>query len=181
MFEESAPVIIDSLIENSGELTIKELSEITDLEQPIINRTIRILKQINVIKSSGSKITLIQNIKANDIVTASQLGLDLESFGKFFNIEKHEKELALEIASSVEKVKKLDIKSRNQLIQSRPFIHLKKTDEITQILLSLYESSNHALVEHLKKLSTKDKILKSLLEIHLSSEKSLVNYVKESN
>lgn len=179
MFEEIVPIIIETLISNNRKLSFKELIEITDLDTPMVTRTLRNLRDLGILSYNNTEISLFKELKANQLAAAAQMGVDLSSFANYFKIDKKEKLLALDLATHTEKVKTLDINKRKPLIQSRSYYSFKKPDEITNILQNLLEASNSALHEHLSKVALKDKQLATLLELHSNAETSLLNYMRD--
>lgn len=178
MFEEIAPSLIEALIENKNQLSIDDLVNITDYEKPVVSRCLRILTELGLVSSKSSKLSLNREVKAIQIASAAQLGMDLSTFGTFFKIDKKERATAIEIASSVDKVKSLDPSKKRPMVQNRSYLTVKNNDEVSAILVNLLEATNNSLYEYLIKLSSKDKHLKSLLDLHQSAEDSLISYLK---
>lgn len=183
MFEETAPEIIQVIIDNNTELTISEIADYTGFEVNDIARTINLLLQIGILKTQGEKISVakifvVKELKGIQVARAAQLGININSFGKFFKIDKKEKQIALELASNVEKLKLIDIKQRKPMIQKRTYFKYEKNDEVSDNLMMLLEASNANLYNYLEELSKKDEYLRLLLEIHQETEKSWQNYIK---
>lgn len=179
MFEEIVPVVVETLISNNRKLTITEIQEISDLELPMLNRTVRILKDLGIVAITNNNVVLSKELKASQLAAAAQMGVDLSSFSDFFKIDKKEKQLAIELASHAEKVKNLDITKRKPLVQTRAYYNFKKSDDVTVILQNLLEASNNALCEYMAKIAVKDKQLAALIELHSNAENSLLSYVKD--
>lgn len=173
MLKENIETVIDILILN-GKLSVEKIIEETAIEGAIVNHSLNVLKVLDLIKKDKEKYFLIENISAIHLAKSAQLGIDLLSFN-FFNITEEEKNIALDLATNVEKVKQLEINKRKPLIQKR--VYFNKSDEVTDNLILLLEASNLTLYNYLEKLSEKDEYLKILLEMHEQTEKSLSSYL----
>lgn len=177
MLEENIALILDILINKKRPMTLSEISEESELDSSSIDSSMKILFLLDLIsKKQDEKIFLNKIIKGVNLAKAAQLGLDLMSFG-FFDINKNEKKIALELATKAEKIKTIEIQNRKPLIQKRNQFCNKRTDEVADNLIIILESSNQTLYDYLEKLAEKDDYLKSLLLMHEEIEKSLNSYL----
>lgn len=177
MLEENIALVIDILISNDMPMSVAEITEESELEQGSIINVINTLKIFEIIKKENdNKFVLIKQLKAIQIARAAQIGIDLLSFN-YFNIDKKEKQLALELATQSDKIKNIEISSRKPLLKKRSYMP-SKSDNISDNLILLLEASNASLYDYLTKLAKKDEYLSLLMNLHEQAEKSLQNYME---
>jgi len=182
MFEEIAPEVMQVIIEKNTGLSIQDICGHTGFEKNDILKTVDTLIKIGILKDDGGgstevKFCLVKELKGIQIARAAQLGVNVGAFGKYFKIDKKEKQIALDLSSSIDKIKVIDIKHRKPLIQKRLYLRHEKNDDISDNLMLLLEASNANLYKYLETLSEKDNYLKLLLEIHRETERSWSAYI----
>lgn len=121
---------------------------------------------------------LKQEITAIDITKCSNYGIDLFSFGDYFNINNKQKKIALDLSSQVEKVKKISDEKHKKLIHRHKFMNQFAVDDIANHLILFYEASNTYLLSYLEKLSETDPVLKERLVLLEHTENELFNYLE---
>lgn len=167
---------IIEMIQNGSPVTVDELVLICGYEKVAILKALGLLLDIGVlIKNDKDEYELIKQLQANHLVSAGQINLNLQDFD-YFSINAKQKQLALELATSKDKVKDLDISSRKPLFNTRNYLIGKHSDEIYQTLALILESTNEVLVSYIAEMAKKDKKLAIYLEMQSQAENALIKY-----
>lgn len=178
--EELISIILEVLILNKKDMSVEEIIEICGFQKT------EVIKSLNVIIDTGIIIKnkdehnttyhIEKKLKGINVAKAAQLGIDIGAFEFFFEIDKKEKELALELATQAEKIKDLVVSKRKPLLQKRNYLNSHKSDDIYENLMLLFEASNMALYSYLEDCAKKDEYLILLLNMHSQAENSLRDY-----
>lgn len=185
MLQDIITTIMEISIESNKPMSIAELAEEGSFEVGEIASAINILVELGLlvkdVHGKDTKYSLIKKLKGIHLAKAAQLGINLNSFSSHFQIEDKERKLALNIATTAEKIKSLDVSKRKSLIQKRGYFSVNKSDEVSENLLILLEASNTTLYEYLEALAEKDEYLKLLLSMHAQAESACHNYIEGLN
>ncbi len=175
MLEDIMTSVIQSIIDGAN--SISALEDATGFTESEMVRPLKMLLEIGIVVESQKKYVLVKKLKAIQVARLAQLGLDINVFDTYFSVDKKEKKLALDIAGQSEKISQLDVSKRKPLIQKRAYLGISKTDDITENLFLMYETTNHMLVEHIEKIN--DPYLKMILDLHQQAEQALQNHLKK--
>lgn len=182
MLQDIITTIMEIVMEKDKAMSMFEIAEEGSFEPGEIASSLNILVSLGLlIKEKNDNITtftLIKKVRGIHLAKAAQLGINLNSFPQYFEIDKKERELALLIATTSDKIKDLDVSKRKPLIQKRGYFQVLKSDEISENLLALLEASNSTLYEYLEAMAEKDDYLKLLLSMHSQAEHACHNYIE---
>lgn len=182
MLQDLITTIMEIIIDNGKPMSMSEIAEEGSFETGEIAGALNMLVDLGLLmKTKNEKdqvFTLIKKLKGIHLAKAAQIGINLNSFSKHFEINEKERELALTIATTTEKIKNLDVSKRKPLIQKRGYFQVPKHDDVSENLLALLEASNTTLYEYLEQLAEKDDYLKLLLNMHAQAEHACHHYIE---
>jgi DNA-binding transcriptional regulator GbsR (MarR family) len=171
------------LLENKDPMTVEKITEVSGCNKIEITKALGILSNIGLVtkekieKTETHLFKVVKKVTALHLAYAAQFGIDLSIFDNYFKISQKEKDLALKMASSSEKIKEMTNSKKKPLLQKRNYLVMNKDDDIYENLVLLFESTNLSLYDYLEKLAVNDGYLKLLLDMHKQSEDSLVDYI----
>lgn len=174
-------IIIEAFISKEGSLNITEIVDNTGFEKNEILKSLSIMIDMGIVykekKDLINEYRLNKVIDGVTIVKASGYGIDILMYDTYFNISNKDKQLALEISSQIDKVRKLELDKRKPLIYRKIFFDNIKGDDISDNLMLIYEAANNVLYEYLENKKNNDEHLALLMDIHKQTEESFKNYI----
>lgn len=186
MVQETIETILEVMItlSNGKSLSIEQekIAEHSCLESGQVVGPLNMLVELGLLiktrENGKNKYSLIKKPRAIHLAKVAQIGVNLNSFSNFFQIDEAEKALALSLAANSEKMRTMDVSKRKSLIQKRAYYNNNKSDEVSENLMILLEVSNNTLYEYLEQLADNDPALKLLMDMHSQAEQACHNYIE---